>query len=58
MQDSNEQKYVRKSFCFRLVKAAQSAALALDLPLNQLRRGMVLTSRQSEMPKPCQLFQV
>lgn len=45
-----------KTAC-RLVRAQQSAALAVDIPLNQLRRGMVMTSRQGNMPKPCQQFQ-
>lgn len=45
-----------KAAC-RLVKAQQSAALALDIPVNQLRRGMVATSPQGEQPVACQYFQ-
>jgi len=56
-RDVNVSSIRRNKAPCRLVKAAQSAALALDLPLNQLRRGMVLTSKQGEMPKPCQFFQ-
>ena len=41
----------------RLVSAQQSAALALDIPLAQLRRGMVATSPQEEEPVACQYFQ-
>jgi len=45
-----------KAAC-RLVRAQQSAALALDIPINQLRRGMVATSPQGEQPVACQYFQ-
>jgi len=45
-----------KAAC-RLVRAQQSAALALDIPLAQLRRGMVATSPQGEQPVACQYFQ-
>lgn len=46
-----------KAAC-RLVRAQQSAALALGIPLCQLRRGMVATSPQGEQPQACQYFQV
>ena len=46
-----------KAAC-RLVRAQQSAALALDIPLSQLRRGMVAISPQSNQPIACQYFQV
>ena len=46
-----------KAAC-RLVRAQQSAALALDIPLSQLRRGMVAISPQSIQPIACQYFQV
>ena len=46
-----------KAAC-RLVRAQQSAALALDIPVCQLRRGMVATSPQGEQPVACQYFQV
>jgi len=45
-----------KAAC-RLVRAQQSAALALDIPLAQLRRGMVAISPQSIQPIACQYFQ-
>jgi len=45
-----------KAAC-RLVRAQQSAALALDIPVGQLRRGMVATSPQGERPKACLYFQ-
>merc|ERR1719495_1024361 len=45
-----------KAAC-RLVRAQQSAALALDIPLSQLRRGMVATSSQGVHPVACQYFQ-
>jgi GTPase len=45
-----------KAAC-RLVRAQQSAALALDLPISQLRRGMVATSPQGEQPVACIYFQ-
>jgi len=45
-----------KAAC-RLVRAQQSAALALGIPLCQLRRGMVATSPQGEQPQACQYFQ-
>lgn len=45
-----------KAAC-RLVRAQQSAALALNIPINQLRRGMVATSPQGEQPVACQYFQ-
>jgi len=41
----------------RLVRAQQSAALALNIPLNHLRRGMVATGREGEEPVACQYFQ-
>ena len=46
-----------KAAC-RLVRAQQSAALALDISISQLRRGMVAISPQSEQPIACQYFQV
>ena len=46
-----------KAAC-RLVRAQQSAALALDIPSAQLRRGMVAISPQSNQPVACQYFQV
>merc|ERR1719188_1945175 len=45
-----------KAAC-RLVRAQQSAALALDIPLGQLRRGMVAISPGSNKPVACQYFQ-
>ena len=45
-----------KAAC-RLVRAQQSAALALDIPLSQLRRGMVAISPKSNQPVACQYFQ-
>jgi len=45
-----------KAAC-RLVRAQQSAALALDISISQLRRGMVAISPQSEQPIACQYFQ-
>lgn len=45
-----------KAAC-RLVRAQQSAALALDIPVSQLRRGMVATSLQGEQPVACLYFQ-
>lgn len=44
-----------KAAC-RLVRAQQSAALALDIDINLLRRGMVMTLK-SNMPIPCIYFQ-
>ncbi len=42
----------------RLVRATQSAALALDCPLAQLRRGMCLVDpRAADEPAACQFFQ-
>jgi len=45
-----------KAAC-RLVRAQQSAALALDIPFESLRRGMVATSPQGEEPIACLFFQ-
>merc|ERR1719495_2373986 len=45
-----------KAAC-RLVRAQQSAALALNIPISQLRRGMVATSPQGDQPVACQYFQ-
>jgi hypothetical protein len=42
----------------RLVRAQQSAALAVDIPIGQLRRGMVMTSPKGDVPTPCLFFQV
>jgi hypothetical protein len=42
----------------RLVRAQQSAALAVDIPISQLRRGMVMTSPKGDVPTPCLFFQV
>ena len=39
------------------MRAQQSAALALDIPLSQLRRGMVAISPKSNQPVACQYFQ-
>ena len=45
-----------KAAC-RLVRAQQSAALALDIASSQLRRGMVAISPKSNQPVACQYFQ-
>lgn len=45
-----------KAAC-RLVRAQQSAALAVDIPISQLRRGMVMTSPKGDVPTPCLYFQ-
>ena len=43
----------------RLVRATQSAALAIDFPMERLRRGMsLLDPRGTPDPKACQYFQV
>ena len=39
------------------VRAQQSAALALDIPVSQLRRGMVATGLQGGEPVACLYFQ-
>jgi len=45
-----------KAAC-RLVRAGQSAALALDIPPNQLRKGMVMTAEETTERSACQYFQ-
>jgi len=48
----------RNRAAFRLVRAGQSAALAVDIPLVQLRKGMVMISNgEGEEAVACQYFQ-
>jgi len=47
----------RNKVACRLVRAGQSAALALDIPTSQLRKGMVMTAPGEDQATACQYFQ-